>query len=66
MVSHKVIYLVATLDTKGDEVVFIKHLLNRRNLDSKIVDISTKQPHNFNHIADISASKVASYHPEGE
>ena len=66
MASHNMIYLVATLDTKGEEVVYIKHLLDKRNLDSKIVDISTKQPHNFSHIADISASNIANYHPKGE
>ena len=66
MASHNMVYLVATLDTKGEEIVYVKHLLSKRNVESKIVDISTKQPHSFNHIADISASTVAKYHPEGE
>ena len=66
MASHNMVYLVATLDTKGEEIDYVKHLLSKRNVESKIVDISTKQPHSFNHIADISASTVAKYHPEGE
>ncbi|SCB98662.1 Tm-1-like ATP-binding domain-containing protein [Gilliamella intestini] len=65
MTSPSTIYLVTTLDTKREEIVYIKNLLNLRNLNCKIVDIST-QPHQFNHLATIEAETVANYHPNGK
>ncbi|MWP49867.1 MULTISPECIES: Tm-1-like ATP-binding domain-containing protein [unclassified Gilliamella] len=65
MTSPSTIYLVTTLDTKGEEIIYIKNLLNLRNLNCKIVDIST-QPHQFNHLATIEAETVANYHPNGK
>lgn len=64
MTSNSMIYLVSTLDTKGEEIVYIKNLLAEKDLICKIVDLST-QPHAFNHLADVSASLIASFHPEG-
>ncbi|NUF50119.1 Tm-1-like ATP-binding domain-containing protein [Gilliamella sp. ESL0250] len=65
MASARTIYLVATLDTKREEIVYIKNLLDLKNLNCKIVDIST-QPHQYNHLAAIVAETVASYHPNGK
>jgi uncharacterized protein (UPF0261 family) len=59
------IYLVTTLDTKWEEIVYIKKLLNLKKLDCKIDDIST-QHHQFNHLATVEAETVANYHPNGK
>ncbi|MBD1566175.1 Tm-1-like ATP-binding domain-containing protein [Vibrio sp. SA48] len=58
------IYIATTLDTKGTEVEFIKALIQSKGLHPVTVDLSTK-PINGNRNADVSASRVASYHPDG-
>lgn len=65
MASTSTIYLVTTLDTKGQEIVYIKNILDLKNLNCKIIDVST-QSHQFNHLATITAETVASYHPDGK
>lgn len=65
MASLNTIYLVTTLDTKCEEIVYIKKLLNQKKLTTKIVDIST-QFHQLNHFANINAETVANYHPDGK
>ncbi|OCG70316.1 hypothetical protein A9G41_00280 [Gilliamella sp. Nev5-1] len=65
MASTSTIYLVTTLDTKREEIIYIKTLLDLKNLNCKIIDIST-QLHQFNHLATITSEMVASYHPHGK
>ncbi|OCG79333.1 hypothetical protein A9G42_12620 [Gilliamella sp. Nev6-6] len=65
MASTSTIYLVTTLDTKREEIIYIKTLLDLKNLNYKIIDIST-QLHQFNHLATITSEIVASYHPHGK
>jgi uncharacterized protein (UPF0261 family) len=65
MASTSTIYLVTTLDTKREEIIYIKTLLDLKNLNYKIIDIST-QLHQFNHLATITSEMVASYHPHGK
>lgn len=65
MALQDTIYLVTTLDTKGEEAVFIKNLLVQKNLVCKLVDISTLS-HQYNHFADISSETVANFHPNGK
>lgn len=65
MTSSNTVYLVTTLDTKAEEIIYIRNLLIQHNITCKIIDVST-QPHQDNYLADISAEKVASFHPDGK
>jgi uncharacterized protein (UPF0261 family) len=56
----KVIYVVGTLDTKGDELRFVKRLLDEAGLASVLVDLSTRREGEG---ADVRARAVAAHHP---
>ena len=56
------VYIVGTVDTKGDELAYIRDLVAVEGLDARVVDVSTR-PHAS--IADISAPEVARHHPDG-
>jgi uncharacterized protein (UPF0261 family) len=56
------VYIVGTVDTKGDELAYIRDLVAAEGLDACVVDVSTR-PHAS--IADISAPEVARRHPDG-
>jgi uncharacterized protein (UPF0261 family) len=56
------IYIAGTCDTKGAELTYVRDLLVKRGLATVLVDVST-QSHAL--LADVTASSVAAYHPEG-
>ncbi len=60
----KAVYIVTTVDTKGRELDYIRNKINQRGMKTVTVDLST-QPHQASTSVDISASEVASWHPEG-
>jgi uncharacterized protein (UPF0261 family) len=55
------VYVIGTLDTKGDELRFVKRLLDEADIPSVLVDISTRRE---GHGADVAARTVAAHHPE--
>jgi uncharacterized protein (UPF0261 family) len=56
------VYIVGTVDTKGDELAYIRDLVVAEGLDARVVDVSTR-PHAS--VVDISAPEVARHHPDG-
>ena len=57
-------YIVGTLDTKGEELLYLRDLLAARGAASCVVDVGTgggAPPAG----ADVSAAEVASHHPDG-
>jgi uncharacterized protein (UPF0261 family) len=62
--SPKRIYIVGTGDTKGDELTYVKQLVETGVVPAVLVDVSTGEPGKFP--ADIGAADVAACHPEGE
>ncbi|MBL8833378.1 MAG: Tm-1-like ATP-binding domain-containing protein [Rhodospirillales bacterium] len=56
------VYVVGTCDTKAQELFFAKSAIEAAGVPAVLVDVGTKGagPH-----ADISASEVAAFHPEG-
>ena len=56
------VYIVGTVDTKGDELAYIRDLVAAEGLDARQVDVSTR-PHTA--FADIPAPDVARHHPGG-
>lgn len=63
----KFVYVIGTADTKLDELVWLKSCLHAAGVDSHIIDVSTKEPIEFNENSkvDIPSSQVAEYHPDG-
>lgn len=55
-------YVVGTCDTKGDELGYIKRLIEAAGVDTCLVDLSTG---GGGAAADIAALEVAAHHPEG-
>ena len=58
----KTILLIGTLDTKGDELRFVKHLLDDASIASVLVDIGTRRESEG---ADVTARAVAAHHSFG-
>ncbi|UIN00651.1 Tm-1-like ATP-binding domain-containing protein [Yersinia ruckeri] len=58
------IYIAATADTKGEELMYVSDLIKAVGLKTVTVDLSTQSEHRNSH-TDISAATVASYHPDG-
>ncbi|MCH9653532.1 MAG: Tm-1-like ATP-binding domain-containing protein [Planctomycetes bacterium] len=58
----QIIYAMATMDTKGDELCFVADCIRRIGLDVVLVDLSTQGSSNR---ADITARTVAQAHPAG-
>ena len=56
------IYIAGTCDTKGAELTYVRDLLVKRGLATVLVDVSTRS-HAL--LADVTASSIAAYHPEG-
>ena len=54
--------VVGTCDTKGEDLRFVKGLLEKANVAVKLVDVGTKSN---DKPADITSAQVASYHPHG-
>jgi uncharacterized protein (UPF0261 family) len=53
-------YVVGTLDTKGEELEYIRDILRSRHVGTCLVDIATRKTRSE---ADVSSETVASYHP---
>ncbi|VTP17480.1 hypothetical protein PUATCC27989T_05486 [Phytobacter ursingii] len=59
------IYVVTTLDTKSTEAFYVKSLIKKTGADALIVDLTTVADRSARG-ADITATTVARFHPEGE
>ncbi|MDF7671367.1 Tm-1-like ATP-binding domain-containing protein [Orbaceae bacterium ESL0721] len=62
--KEQIAYLVTTLDTKGEEIIYVKQILTSLQIPTRIIDLST-QPYRSNYHPDVEAKIVASYHPNG-
>ena len=60
--GESVVLVVGTLDTKGEELRYIRDLIHKAELGVRLVDLSTTGRHSG---ADIPAHQVAAYHPRG-
>ncbi|WP_239478728.1 Tm-1-like ATP-binding domain-containing protein [Lichenicola cladoniae] len=58
------IYVAGTCDTKGDELGYVRELIEADGVPACLVDVSTRQADAVRGV-DVSASEVASHHPEG-
>lgn len=63
--NNNVAYLVTTMNTKGEEIIFIRNLLKLQNINTKVIDLSTQLNQTPYH-ADVDAKTIASYHPQGQ
>jgi uncharacterized protein (UPF0261 family) len=57
------VYVAGTVDTKGQELAFLRDILRAQGVDAVIADLST-QAHDGS--ADISSAEIARAHPDGE
>ncbi len=60
--GEPVVLVAGTLDTKGEELRFIRDIIKAEGLPVRIVDLSTSGKHSG---ADIPAHQVAAFHPRG-
>ncbi|MDP2087636.1 MAG: Tm-1-like ATP-binding domain-containing protein, partial [Gemmobacter sp.] len=58
----EVVLVAGTLDTKGEELRFIRDLIRAAGLPVRLVDLSTSGAHSG---AEIPAHQIAAYHPRG-
>lgn len=56
------VYVVGTCDTKGDELRFVKRIVEAAGVEAKLVDLGTRSTDTD---ADVPAASVAKYHPDG-
>lgn len=61
-VGQQVVLVAGTLDTKGEELRFVRDILRAVGLPVRLVDLSTSGAHTG---ADIPAHQVAAFHPRG-
>lgn len=59
---HGVVYVCGTLDTKGDELRFMRDILKERGVRTALVDLSTSGKPSG---AEITPASVAGFHPRG-
>src|SRR5215218_8397770 len=59
--AHGRIYVAGTCDTKGDELRYVKGLIEAAGVPALLVDLGTKGEG----AADVSAHEVAAHHPDG-
>lgn len=59
------IYIATTIDTKGQELDYVRKKINQRGASTVTVDLSTL-PHHSPIAVDISAVEVAAWHPNGK
>ena len=57
-------YIVGTLDTKGEELLYIRDLLAEAGVQACVVDVGTGSAERPSGV-DVSAAEVAAHHPEG-
>jgi uncharacterized protein (UPF0261 family) len=60
--AHGRIYVAGTCDTKGDELRYVKGLIEAAGVPAALVDLGTKGEGGP---ADVAATEVAAHHPEG-
>jgi uncharacterized protein (UPF0261 family)/ABC-type branched-subunit amino acid transport system ATPase component len=60
--GRPVVLVAGTLDTKGDELRYMRDLIQSAGLPVRMVDLSTTGRHSG---AEISANQVAAFHPRG-
>jgi uncharacterized protein (UPF0261 family) len=53
-------YVVGTLDTKGEELSYVREILRAREIATSLVDIATRKSRSE---ADVSSESVAAHHP---
>ncbi len=56
------VYVVGTMDTKGEELRFAAECVRRAGAAAVLVDVGTRGPGSG---ADVTAAEVAAHHPEG-
>ncbi len=56
------VYVVGTCDTKEQELVYAKNLIQAAGVQAVLVDVGTK---GISNSADVPATEVAGYHPGG-
>src|SRR3712207_5947804 len=56
------VYVIGTVDTKGEELRFAAECVRRAGAKPVLVDVGTKGPGRG---ADVTAAEIASHHPEG-
>ena len=59
----KTVFIIGTCDTKNEELEFLSKVIKNNNLDTKIVDVSTKK--NFSN-CDITNEEIAKFFPGGK
>jgi uncharacterized protein (UPF0261 family)/ABC-type branched-subunit amino acid transport system ATPase component len=62
VVGQQVVLVAGTLDTKGEELRYIRDIIRAAGLPVRLVDLSTSGAHTG---ADIPAHQVAAFHPRG-
>lgn len=62
MTRHGVIYVCGTLDTKGDELRYMRDIMKEQGVRTALVDLSTSGKPSG---AEVSPSAVAGFHPRG-
>lgn len=62
MPGADVVLVAGTLDTKGDELRYMRDLIRAAGLPVRLVDLSTSGGHSG---ADVPAHQVAAFHPRG-
>jgi uncharacterized protein (UPF0261 family)/ABC-type branched-subunit amino acid transport system ATPase component len=60
--GENVVLVAGTLDTKGDELRYIRDLIRAAGLPVRMVDLSTSGKHSG---AEIPAHQIAAFHPRG-
>jgi uncharacterized protein (UPF0261 family)/ABC-type branched-subunit amino acid transport system ATPase component len=60
--GRPVVLVAGTLDTKGDELRYMRDIIREAGLPVRMVDLSTSGGHSS---ADIPAHQVAAFHPRG-
>ena len=60
--GHPVVIVAGTLDTKGEELRFIRDLLKQNDVRTRLVDLSTSGKHSA---ADVAPLEIALNHPRG-
>ncbi len=60
--GEQVVIVAGTLDTKGQELLFIRDIIREAGLPVRIADLSTTGRHSG---AEIPAHQIAAYHPRG-
>jgi uncharacterized protein (UPF0261 family)/ABC-type branched-subunit amino acid transport system ATPase component len=60
--GEKVVLVAGTLDTKGDELRYMRDLIRAAGLPVRMVDLSTTGGHSG---AEIPAHQIAAFHPRG-